>query len=252
MHFQHSPAIWQQFPQLVAGLLVIDLLDPGADVATRIEPFFQRARARLADATESDLPEVAAWRRAYAQMGMKPTQYRSAAESLLRRFRKEDALPQLHPLVDLCNAVSLAFALPVAAIDLDQVDDFLHVRHAHGDEQYLAFSGEAETPPAGEVIFADASSHAHARRWTFRQSRRSTVGPATRRALIVSEGLHPSADADVPALIATLARELSAIGIAPKGQTILSAAMPRFEFEMTDPLVPPRAGDRSFDPERIS
>jgi DNA/RNA-binding domain of Phe-tRNA-synthetase-like protein len=164
-------------------------------------------------------------------MGMKPTQYRSAAESLLRRFRKEDTLPQLHPLVDLCNAVSLAFALPVAVIDLDQIDDFLHVRHARGDEQYLAFSGETETPPAGEVIFADASNHAHARRWTFRQSRRSTVGPATQRALVVSEGLHASAAADVPALIATLARELSATWSAPAGQAILSAATPRFEFE---------------------
>jgi len=234
MHFQHSSAIWQQFPQLVAGLLVIDSLDPRADVAARIAPFFQRARVRLANATESDLPEVAAWRRAYAQMGMKPTQYRSAAESLLRRFRKEDTLPQLHPLVDLCNAVSLAFALPVAAFDLDQVANFLHVRHAHGDEQYLAFSGETETPPAGEVIFADGNRHAHARRWTFRQSRRSTVSPATRRALIVSEGLHPSADADVPSLIATLARELSTIWIAPSGQAILSAAVPRFEFETTE------------------
>jgi DNA/RNA-binding domain of Phe-tRNA-synthetase-like protein len=230
MHFQHSPAIWQQFPQLVAGLLVIDSFDPSADVVGRIEPLFQRARARLAGTTESDLPEVAAWRRAYAQMGMKPTQYRSAAESLLRRFRKEDALPQLHPLVDLCNALSLAFALPMAVIDLDQVDEFLHVRHAQGDEQYLAFSGETETPPAGEVIFADASGHAHARRWTFRQSRRSTVGPTTRRALVVSEGLHASAAADVPALIATLARELTATWGAPTGQAILSADAPRFEF----------------------
>lgn len=233
MHFQHSPAIWQQFPQLVAGLLVIDAVDPSADVAERIEPYFQRARERLAGATESDLPEVAAWRRAYAHMGMKPTQYRSAAESLLRRFRKVDALPRLHPLVDLCNAVSLAFALPVAVIDLGQVDEFLHVRHAHGDEQYLAFSGETETPPAGEVIFADASNHAHARRWTFRQSRRSTVGSTTRRALIVSEGLHTSAAADVPALITTLAGDLSAIWSAPQGQAILSAAAPQFELETT-------------------
>jgi len=229
MYFEHAPAIWQEFPQLVPGLLLIDSIDPRADVTTRLEPFFQRARERLAGTTESDLPEVAAWRRAYAQMGMKPTQYRSAAESLLRRFRKEDTLPRLHPLVDLCNAVSLAFALPIAAFDLDQVADFIHVRHAIGDEQYLAFSGEIEHPPAGEVIFADAGRHAHARRWTFRQSRRSTVGSATRRALIVSEGLHPSAAADVAALLATLAGELSAIWSAPKGRAILSAAAPRFE-----------------------
>jgi DNA/RNA-binding domain of Phe-tRNA-synthetase-like protein len=230
MYFQHSSAIWQAFSQLVPGLLVVEQIDPHADVAARLEPFYERARAQLAAGVESDLPAVAAWRRAYAQMGMKPTQYRSAAEALLRRFRKEDRLPQLHPLVDLCNAVSLAFALPVAVFDLGQVAAFLEVRHAHGDEQYLAFSSESEIPPAGEVIFADADGHAHARRWTFRQSRRSTVGPATRRALIVSEGLHPSAGADVPALIAALAHEIAAVWQAPSGQAILTASAPRMDF----------------------
>jgi DNA/RNA-binding domain of Phe-tRNA-synthetase-like protein len=230
MYFQHAPAIWQTFPRLVPGLLVVEQIDPHADVATRLEPFYQRARAQLAAGVESDLPAVAAWRRAYAQMGMKPTQYRSAAEALLRRFRKEDQLPQLHPLVDLCNAVSLAFALPVAVFDLDHVAAFLEVRHAHGDEQYLAFSGESEIPPAGEVIFADADGHAHARRWTFRQSRRSTVGPATRRALIVSEGLHPSANADIPALLAALAHEIAAVWQMPSEQAILMSTEPRLDF----------------------
>jgi DNA/RNA-binding domain of Phe-tRNA-synthetase-like protein len=227
MYFQHSPQIWQAFPQLVPGLLLAEQIDPRADVAARLEPFYARARAQFADRVESDLPAVAAWRRAYAQMGMKPTQYRSAAEALLRRFRKEDQLPQLHPLVDLCNAVSLAFGLPVAVFDLDQVAGFLEVRHARGDEQYLAFSGEIEIPPAGEVIFADAGGHAHARRWTFRQSRRSTVGPATRRALIVSEGLHPGASADVPALLDALAREIAAVWQVPSGQAVLTAAAPQ-------------------------
>jgi DNA/RNA-binding domain of Phe-tRNA-synthetase-like protein len=230
MYFQHAPAIWLTFPQLVPGLLVVEQIDPQPDVAARLEPFYQRARAQLAAGVESELPAVAAWRRAYAQMGMKPTQYRSAAEALLRRFRKEDQLPQLHPLVDLCNAVSLAFALPVAVFDLDQVAVFLEVRHAHGDEQYLSFSGESESPPAGEVIFADADGHAHARRWTFRQSRRSTVGPATRRALIVSEGLHPGAGTDVPALITELAHEIAAVWQAPSGQAILTVGAPRMDF----------------------
>jgi DNA/RNA-binding domain of Phe-tRNA-synthetase-like protein len=230
MYFQHSPAIWQAFPQLVPGLLVVEQIDPHADVAARLEPFYTRVRAQLVAGSESDLPAITAWRRAYAQMGMKPTQYRSAAEALLRRFRKEDRLPQLHPLVDLCNAVSLAFALPVAVFDLDHVAGFLEVRYAHGDEQYLAFSGESEIPPAGEVIFADADSHAHARRWTFRQSRRSTVGPTTQRALIVSEGLHPSAGADIPALVAALAHEIADVWRAPSGQAILTASASRIDF----------------------
>ncbi|MGE5287344.1 MAG: phenylalanine--tRNA ligase beta subunit-related protein [Micromonosporaceae bacterium] len=54
-------------------------------------------------------------------------QYRCASESLLRRFRKEGALPQLHPLVDVCNAVSLAFAIPVAVFDVSKITGHLSI-----------------------------------------------------------------------------------------------------------------------------
>ena len=131
-------------------------------------------------------------------MGLKPTQYRCAAESLLRRFRKEGSLPRLHPLVDLCNAVSLAFAVPVAVLDADQVAWPLEVRYASGDEDYLTFGGEVEHPAPGEVIFADQAGQAHARRWTNRQSGRSAVSPATSTVLIVAEALHERRGRDHP------------------------------------------------------
>lgn len=232
MYFCHSREIWQQFPQLVPGLLVVEGIQPHVEAENLLQPWFERARARLGQSLESDLPEISAWRRAYAQMGLKPTQYRSAGEALLRRFRKEGDLPRLHPLVDVCNAVSLAFALPVAVFDLAGVTGYLEVRHARGDEQYLAFSGEIETPEPGEVIFADAANQVHARRWTFRQSRRSTIGPETRSALIVSEGLHPTASDDVPALIDALAQGITALWSAPRYKAILTAAAPRLEFSL--------------------
>lgn len=230
MYFQHTLQIWQQFPQLVPAVLVADNINPQADVEPKLAYWFERARRRLDGLTESHLPEVNAWRRTYAEMGLKPTQYRSAAEALLRRFRKEDDLPRLHPLVDLCNAISLAFALPIAVFDLDHVDGYLEVRHAQGVEKYLSFDEEIETPPPGEVIFADAANHVHARRWTFRQSRRSTIRPETSRVLIVSEAMHPSAPADEQALLNALAAELAAGWTAPQITAILSANNPRLAF----------------------
>lgn len=229
MYFEHDSAIWSAFPTLAPGVLLVERVRPDVDLSARLAPLFERARVRLAGATESDLPEIQAWRRAFSQMGLKSTQYRSAAEALLRRFRKEDRLPTLHPLVDICNAVSLAYALPVAVIDLDHVVDFITVRHADGDERALSFSGEEEQPEPGEVIFADAARRVHARRWTFRQSKQSTVGDATRRALIVSEGLHATAAADVAALLDTLEVELISAGFAPARRAILSAASPRWD-----------------------
>lgn len=229
MYFEHTLAVWAAFPTLVPGILLVEGVQPDVDISARLPPLFARARSRLAGVAESDLPEIQAWRRAFSQMGLKPTQYRSAAEALLRRFRKEDSLPTLHPLVDLCNAVSLAYALPIAVIDLDQVEGFMQVRHADGDEAYHAFSGDVEHPEPDEVIFADGARRVHARRWTFRQSKHSTVSDATRRALIVSEGLHASAATDVAALLDTLEVALRGAGFTLSRRAILTAQAPRWQ-----------------------
>lgn len=232
LHFAHAPAIWREFPELVPGVLVVRDIRPDVDVGDLLEPWHERARERLRQGPESELPEVAAWRRAFARMGLKPTQYRSAAEALLRRFRREGGVPRLHPLVDLCNAVSLAFALPVAVFDVARIDGYLEVRPATGAERHVGARGEVESPEAGEVIFVDAADHAHARRWTFRQSQDSTVRPDTRQALIVSEGLHATAPADVPALLEALRRDIATTWTAASGHAVLTAASPRLELSV--------------------
>src|SRR5690348_1042283 len=208
MHFRHDDALWRDFPALVPGVLYAEGIT--ADAEPKAGQYEERARTRLAASSESEFPEIQAWRRAFAKMGLKPTQYRCAAESLLRRFRKDGSLPRLHPLVDLCNAVSLAFAIPVAVFDAAQVSWPLEVRYAAGDEDYLTFAGDTEHPAPGEVIFADQAAQAHARRWTNRQSGRSAVREDTRSVLIVAEALHDGAPRDVPELTAALAAGIGA------------------------------------------
>lgn len=230
MHFCHSPDVWRDFPELVPGVLMAAPITGDASVAPRIAGFHAVAESRLATGSEGELPEIQAWRRAFSRMGLKPTQYRCASESLLRRFRKERSLPQLHPLVDLCNAVSLAFAIPVAVFDVSKIARYLEVRRATGSEVYLAFSGEEEHPEPGEVIFADDAGRAHARRWTNRQSRDSAVGADTAAVLIVAEAMHGSARADVQALTAAIADGVNALwGVTPKAG-ILTRDSSRFEF----------------------
>jgi len=276
MYFQHSAQLWRDFPALVPGVLYAEGITADAPAAAggqdgpaaaggqdgpaaaggqdgpaaaggqddrAIDRYTAIAKSRLATVTaESELPEIQAWRRAFAALGLKPTQYRCASESLLRRFRKEGSLPRLHPLVDLCNAVSMAYAIPVAVLDLNAISGPLEVRYATGDEEYLTFAGDTEHPAPGEVIFADQAGQAHARRWTNRQSGRSAVRDTTSTALIVAEALHDSAPADVPDLIAALAAELQAL----KPQTaILTAAAPRFTPKPTD-----ASGQRPGQPER--
>jgi DNA/RNA-binding domain of Phe-tRNA-synthetase-like protein len=230
MDFQHSSEIWRDFPELVPGVVFATGITHEVAAGDRVAKFTAIASSRLAREPESELPEIRAWRRTFTRMGLKPTQYRCASEALLRRFRKEGTLPELHPLVDVCNAVSLAFAIPVAVFDVSKVSRALEVRYADGDEDYLTFSGETEHPSPHEVIFADQARQVHARRWTNRQSGLSAVQDATATALIVTEALHDTASSDVPELIATIAAELNALWSITPAVTVLSQSAPRFTF----------------------
>lgn len=230
MHFRHAPEIWAEYPELVPGVILAKGITKDVSVDPRIERFTKIAESRLAISSEGELPEIQAWRRVFSKMGLKPTQYRCASEALLRRFRKEKVLPRIHPLIDLCNAVSLAFAIPVAVWDIAKIGGDLEVRPARGDETYLAFSGESESPEIGEVIFADRAGRAHARRWTNRQSAYSAIRDETRDVLIIAEAMHGSATSDMQKLIAAIDSELRAVwSVEPKMETLTRSA-PSFEF----------------------
>jgi DNA/RNA-binding domain of Phe-tRNA-synthetase-like protein len=230
MDFQHSSEIWRDFPELVPGVVFATGITPDVAAGDRVAKFTAIASSRLEREPESELPEIRAWRRTFTRMGLKPTQYRCASEALLRRFRKEGNLPALHPLVDVCNAVSLAFAIPVAVFDVAKISRGLEVRYAAGDEEYLTFAGETEHPGPHEVIFADQARQVHARRWTNRQSGRSAVQDSTATVLIVTEAMHDTASSDVPELTAAIAAELNAIWSIDPSVTVLSESAPRFTF----------------------
>ena len=224
--FSHAPAIWQAFPELAAGVAHVSGLHAHVSADAAGARHLERASFRLHSGSESDLPSIQAWRRAFARMGLKPTQYRCAAEALLRRLRKEGSLPRLHPLVDLCNAASAAYAIPIAVFDLAHVTGALEVRRADGDEDCLTFSGEHERPEPGEVVFADAERRLHARRWCNRQTAWSAIRPETAEVLIVAEAMHDTAARDVAELMDTLVADIAALW-GPRAQhTMLTSAAP--------------------------
>jgi DNA/RNA-binding domain of Phe-tRNA-synthetase-like protein len=58
------------------------------------------------------------------------------------------------------------------------------------------------------------------------------VAPATRQVLVVAEGLHATAAADVRALVEALARDLASLGAIASRPAVLTAAAPRFDFSL--------------------
>jgi DNA/RNA-binding domain of Phe-tRNA-synthetase-like protein len=206
--FRYDAAIVERFPSIVGGVIHAIGVRGGAAPAGLSEAFAleeEAVRARLGETPLSELPALAAWRRAFRAFGVDPTQYRSAAESLLRRLTKQGDLPSINVLVDLANLVSIRHALPVAVFDLRAVAGGLTVRLARGDEAWADLgSSTTEHPAPGEVVFVDADEVVHARRWCWRQSAASAAGPDTAEVLITAEGHHEGAAGDVARAVADL------------------------------------------------
>lgn len=208
MRVIHTAEVRSKFPFLRAIALRLVDYDSSQLAASAQLQHLAIARHRLAQGVESEWPSIKAWRSVYAAMGYKPTQYRCAAESLLRRFRQDGSLPLVNFLVDYCNAVSVAFGIPLAALDSQMIEGDIRVQSAEGHERYLTFQGDIEHPEPGEIIFRDDAAWAHSRRWVHRQSGRSAITANSRQVLLVAEAMHHGADQELIAMRDVLNREL--------------------------------------------
>ncbi len=212
--FAYDDAVADRYPTIRAGVVHATGLANGPSPPGLLDRYRDEqtsASERLRETTLADLPQIAAWRRAFTRFGAKPTQHRNAAEALLRRLAKRGDIPTINALVDVGNLVSVRHAMPVAVFDRVNVAGSMSVRFTSGDERFMDLgSCEGVHPDPGEVVFVDEDVVVHARRWCWRQSAQSATGPSTVEALIVVEGHHDTAGRDAGSALADLASLLAA------------------------------------------
>jgi DNA/RNA-binding domain of Phe-tRNA-synthetase-like protein len=199
--FRYHPDIFARYPGLHAAIVLAYGLTNAASPPALQSAYLEEQRqtlARLGDTPLSEVESLAAWRQAFRGFGVDPTKYRSAPEALLRRLTKKGDIPSINALVDLCNLVSIRYALPIAAVDTRRVQGGITVHFAKGDERFTDLGQEEiQHPESGEVVFTDEAGVVMARRWCWRQSDQSAAQPDTRDPVITIEAQHPDGEAAV-------------------------------------------------------
>ncbi len=200
-YFRYSAEIIDRFPTTRGGVIYATGLTNTSTPRVLLEAFEaeqETVRHQLGDTPPSEIASLAAWRSAFSAFGVKPTQYRNAAEALLRRLSKQGTVPSINTLVDMANLVSLRYQLPVAVFDQHSATGTTTVRFASGDERFTDLGSDSIShPEPGEVVFVDDDGVVSARRWCWRQSTQSAAGSSTADVLITVEGQHRDAMTDV-------------------------------------------------------
>ena len=111
----------------------------------------------------------------------------------MKRAVDAAGLPSINRIVDLYNAVSVEFALPVGGEDLARYVGRPRLTIATGSEPFDTFrSGEpvVEHPAPGEVVWRDDEG-VTCRRWNWRQCARTRLTEDSTDAFFVLERLDP-------------------------------------------------------------
>ena len=206
--FRYDKEILTRYPTTIGGVILAQGItnEPTSESLKAMYQAEQQAVIqRIGSTPLSQLASLSAWRSVFRSFGIDPTQYRSAAEALLRRLTKKGDIPSINTLVDIGNLISIRYALPVAVFDTRTLQGAVTVHFANGTERYTTLGqDEVEHPEVGEVVFSDETGLVIARRWCWRQSEESAAQATTTNAIITVEAHHTEGKHDVQAALSDL------------------------------------------------
>ena len=173
MKYRIDKAVFEILPNVCAGTICVRGVD-NRRYYPSIEKLLNESIAACEKAYENikikEDPEISYYREAFRSLGINPNKYMCSIEALISRIAKRKGMPSINPLVDLNNAISIKYALPMGTHDLDTLKEDLIVRFSCPGDTFIPFGeAEAEHPDENELVYV-SGNEVRTRRWTWRQS----------------------------------------------------------------------------------
>lgn len=190
VHPSIDPRVAELAPGFRAVSVVVEaapIVNPGV-AARAMERAYKVVETGTSNWSDAHL---AAWADAFRKFGVKPQRTPCSAEALLKRVKKDGALPVIDPIVDLYNAISIQYAIPVGGENFSAYVGMPRLTIADGSEEFDTMKGGEpanESPDAGEVIWRDELG-ATCRRWNWRQGVRTRLDADATQMWFILESL---------------------------------------------------------------
>lgn len=183
-------SFWNLFPQAKIGVLLLQNYhnsdQSSQEIVQLLEDSLPLAQAHLTEDVFSDNPVIQVYRKAYQQFKTKKGA-RSSIEALLKRVSGNNPVRSINPLVDIYNAASLRYALPVGAEDLDTFVGNLQLTITEGGDEFYLIGDDTNQPTLpGELCYKDQAG-AVCRCFNWRDGERTMITDQTKNAFLVIE-----------------------------------------------------------------
>lgn len=178
MKFRVSKEVFEKFDNVCFGVIVAKGIDNTVEVNEIIQLLnksIKECENKFKDTKIKELDEILYYRDAFNKLGINPNKFMSSIEAMLTRVSKGKGLPNISPIVDLGNSVSLTHMVPLGAHDIDTLNGDIEVRFSQKGDNFIPLGcEEAEVLEEGELIYS-AGDNVRTRRWIWRQSEQGKI-----------------------------------------------------------------------------
>ena len=187
---------WNLFPDATLGVLVLNNVEEdkvlSEDELNEIKKLLNSSNEIAKKYVPSDVISendvVKVWRDAYSKFPTKKGA-RCSLENLLKRVLHDNPVGTILPSVDITNSISLKYAFPIGAEDIDKIDGDIRLDIMEGNEKFIPLGSEEEDPPLkGELAYADDYGVV-CRCFNWRDGKRTCIDDKTRNEFIIMECL---------------------------------------------------------------
>ncbi len=229
--FITDDAFWELFPDAAIAILSLSDVREAAqldaekeeEIRTLLQEANETAKKYVPNdpISENTVPKL--WRQAYQKFPTKKGA-RCSIEALLKRVLHGTPVGSILPSVDITNSISLRYAFPIGAENLDAIVGDLHLGLMKGDEDFLPIGSEKPEPPLpGELAYYDEKGVV-CRCWNWRDGQRTEINEKTTNEFIAMECIEPERIQELQAALDELAGLMQKyLSAEVKAKTILTA-----------------------------
>ncbi len=191
MKFVVSEEVFEKLDNVCFGIVVargIQNRGQNDEVGKCLETSIQAVEKKFENAKVKEAEEIVPYREAFTKLSINPNKFLSSIEAMASRIAKKKGFPQINTAVDLGNAISLKYLVPLGAHDIDSAEGDIGVRFSVQGDRFIPFGEEEEEIlEPGELIYS-VGDQVKTRRWIWRQSEQGKVTEGSKNIFFPIDG----------------------------------------------------------------
>ena len=182
MKFIVQKEVFDKLDDLYIGVVVAKGVDNSKkyqNIDKMLDESIAKAKEEFSEVKAKEDARVIPYREGFQKVGINPNKFQCSVEAMVNSISKGRDVPHINPLVNLNNAISIKYTLPMGTHNLGLSNSDIELRFAVDEDTFEPMGSETvEKLDENELVYV-VDNQVRTRRWAWRQSKQGMIDKDT-------------------------------------------------------------------------